>query len=80
MLESWFGVVCPLTRLEHHLRQRAGLAGYDLSFIGYWLRHLLFYDAPEWLFTVVYTVFGLLVVITFCVYPPRWRRRNSLRG
>jgi hypothetical protein len=74
VLESWFGIVCPLTRLEEYLRQRAGLAGYDMSFIGYWLRQLLFYEAPEWLFMVVYSLFGLLVLVTLCTYPPRWRK------
>ena len=72
--ESWFGIVCPLTRLEETFRQCAGLAGYDMSFIAYWVRQLIFYQAPHWVFAAVYSFFGLLVLVTFYTYPPRWRK------
>ena len=36
---------------------------------------LLFFDAEPWVFTLLYTAFGLLVVATFVMAPPRWRRR-----
>jgi hypothetical protein len=42
-----------------------------MSFIGYWLGRLLYYDAPAWLFTAGYTAFSLLVIATFICYPPR---------
>ena len=71
ILEAWLGVNCPLTILENRLREMAGQAGYELSFIGYWLNRILFYSAPEWVFTSIYSGFGLLVVLTFIVYPPR---------
>lgn len=73
MLETWFGVACPLTVLESHWRRLAGQAGYASSFIGVWLDRLLFYDAPDWLFTTVYTLFALAVLATFLLYPPRFR-------
>ena len=73
MLEAWLGVNCPLTVLENRLRELAGLAGYELSFIGYWLNRMLFYTAPEWVFTSLYSGFGLLVVLTFLAYPPQKR-------
>ena len=73
MLEAWLGVNCPLTVLENRLRGLAGLAGYELSFIGYWLNRMLFYTAPEWVFTSLYSGFGLLVVLTFLAYPPQKR-------
>jgi hypothetical protein len=47
-----------------------------MSFIGYWLNRLMFYTAPEWVFTLVYTLFALLVVTTFVFYPPNWKRRS----
>ncbi|MEO6697275.1 MAG: DUF2784 domain-containing protein, partial [Gammaproteobacteria bacterium] len=73
ILEVWLGVNCPLTVLENHLRELAGLTGYELSFIGYWLNRMLFYTAPEWVFTALYSGFGLLVVLTFLAYPPQKR-------
>jgi hypothetical protein len=74
VLEAWFGVPCPLTALENALRLRAGeAAAYQVSFIGYWVGRLLYYNAPGWAFTAAYTAFSLLVVLTFILYPPRWR-------
>ncbi len=73
MLETWFGVACPLTVLENHWRRLAGQTGYPASFIGSWLDRLLFYNAPDWLFTTVYTLFALAVLATFILYPPRFR-------
>lgn len=69
VLESWFGIVCPLTALEGGLRDSAP----DLTFIGYWLDRLLYYQAPDWVFTTAYSLFGFLVVLTFFFYPPRRR-------
>ncbi|MDP1708926.1 MAG: DUF2784 domain-containing protein [Gammaproteobacteria bacterium] len=69
--EAWLGVRCPLTLLENDLRELAGGAGYDMSFIGHWLGRLLFYGAPAWAFTVLYSLFGLLVLVTLVLYPPR---------
>lgn len=73
VLENWLGARCPLTVLENHLRHLAGGSPLDISFVGYWLRHLLFYSAPEWVFTLVYTLFTAAVITTWLVYPPRCR-------
>src|SRR6478752_1996759 len=43
VVQAWFGIVCPLTVLEMHLRDKAGDATYDGTFIAHWLRRLLFY-------------------------------------
>ena len=74
--ESWLGVVCPLTSLEQLARARAGrpTLGEGQSFIGYWLSRLLYYDAPGWVFTLAYSLFGLLVVATWWRFPPRRSR------
>lgn len=69
--QSWFGMVCPLTTLEVWLREQAGEATHDRSFVAYWLQRLMFFEAPEWVFAVVYTAFGLLVVLAWWRYPPR---------
>jgi hypothetical protein len=49
----------------------AGGPGYRRGFISDWLARLLFYTGPDWVFVLVYTLFGLLVVISFVAYPPR---------
>ena len=70
VLESWFGVRCPLTVWEMALRRRAGDATYGGDFIQHWLQALLYYDAPAWVFTVAYTTFGLLVLASWFLVPP----------
>lgn len=72
--ESWLGMECPLTTLETWLRVQAGLPGVERSFVEHWVSRLLYYHAPGWVFTLVYTLFGLLVAATWWVYPPRWRK------
>ena len=71
MLEAWLGINCPLTILENFLRFQAGAAAYENSFIGHWLRWVIFYAAPEWIFALIYTVFTALVILTWLAYPPR---------
>jgi glucan phosphoethanolaminetransferase (alkaline phosphatase superfamily) len=71
VLEAWLGMVCPLTSLEYSLRSLAGETTHDMSFIGYWVHYFLFYTAPPWVFTLIYSIFGSLVLLTFIVYPPR---------
>lgn len=71
--QAWLGVVCPLTTLESALRVKAGGAGYETSFIEHWLTRLLYYDAPAWVFTAAYTLFGLAVLAAWWRFPPRRR-------
>ena len=71
VLESWLGIVCPLTTLEVWLRERAGQTSYTGDFIAYWLRRLLFFDAPAWVFTLCYSAFGALVLLSWFGVRPR---------
>jgi len=71
LLQAWIGVICPLTTLENFFRDAAGIATYENGFIRHWLRELVFYTAPAWVFTLIYTVFAGLVALTWFVYPPR---------
>lgn len=71
MLEAWIGAVCPLTVLENALRSKSGVTAYERSFISHWLERLIFFSAPEWIFTLVYTSFTIIVVLTWLAYPPR---------
>ena len=71
VLQSWFGMICPLTTIEMALRARAGDATYAGSFIAHWLESLLYYQAPAWVFAVCYTAFGALVVASWFWVRPR---------
>lgn len=73
-LQAWLGQYCPLTILESWLRVQAGEAGYSVSFIEHWVQSVLYYEAPLWVFALIYTVFGLAVVWAWWRYPPRARR------
>jgi hypothetical protein len=73
-LEAACGVLCPLTRWEFNLRERAGQGGRPGTFIGRLLHDLLYYDAPPWVFIVAYAAFALLVILTLVFVPPRWKR------
>lgn len=74
VLQSWIGVICPLTTWEMALRARAGEAVYAGSFVAHWLGKLLYYQAPAWVFVVMYTGFGALVLAGWYWVPPRPRK------
>jgi hypothetical protein len=75
--EAWFGVVCPLTSLEMWLRSRAQATTYTGGFIEHWLSRFLYYDAPPWVFTAVYSLFALAVAATWWRFPPRRSRSEA---
>jgi hypothetical protein len=72
--EALAGVPCPLTIWEKQFRIQAGQTGYTGDFLGYWAHRLLFYNADPWVFTLIYTVFGLAVLAAFVLAPPRLSR------
>ncbi len=76
VVQTWLGQVCPLTTLESWLRVQAGSAPYSKSFIEHWVQRLIYYEAPAWVFTLAYTVFGVLVLLAWWYFPPRRRRQN----
>lgn len=79
--EAWVGITCPLTTWEQWLRERAGDASYRGAFLANLVHDLLFYEASPWAFTVIYTVFGVLVVGSFVLAPPTLpKSRDSRRG
>ena len=75
--QAWLGMDCPLTTLENFLRERAGDATYENCFIAHWLHALLYYDAPTWVFTLGYSLFGLAVVLSLVMIRPRSFRNPS---
>jgi hypothetical protein len=77
VVQAWFGVICPLTTLEMMLRRRAGDATYAGGFVAHWIERALYWNAPPWVFAVVYTGFGAVVVGTWiAVRPRRFRPRR----
>jgi hypothetical protein len=78
--QSWLGKLCPLTTLESWLRVQAGSPSYGKSFIEHWVQRVLFYEAPSWVFTLAYTVFGLLVAAAWWYFPPRDSKHGRGRG
>jgi len=71
VVQTWAGVICPLTTLEMALRERAGEAIYRGDFIAHWLQRLLYFDAPPWVFITAYTLFGLAVAGSWWWFRPR---------
>jgi hypothetical protein len=71
VLQSWFGLACPLTAWEMALRQKAGESGYAGGFIAHWLQAILYYQFPGWVFTLVYTLFGCAVAASWAWVRPR---------
>jgi hypothetical protein len=63
VVQAWAGRWCPLTLLENRYREAAGEEGYQTTFIRYWVGRVMYYDAPQWVFILIYTLFGLLAFV-----------------
>jgi polyferredoxin len=75
--EALCGIACPLTVWESRLRRAAGQESYPGDFLGYWAHRLIFFEAPPWVFTAIYIAFGMAVLLTFVLAPPRRRPRPA---
>jgi len=64
--EALAGVWCPLTVWEDALR---GIRP-ETSFIARWIHRILFYSFPEWVFTISYLAFALIVTTTWWLVRP----------
>jgi hypothetical protein len=69
--EALLGVMCPLTLWEDMLR--GGMR--PESFVGRWVYWLLYYRAPEWVFTVAYVGWAAATLFTLW-----WAPRKSIRA
>ena len=63
--EALLGQACPLTLWEDLLRGGAR----PESFVGRWVYRLLYYDAPEWVFTTLYAAWVAATLITLRFVP-----------
>ncbi|MCC6210650.1 MAG: DUF2784 domain-containing protein [Burkholderiales bacterium] len=64
-LEALAGLMCPLTVWEDALRGGAR----PESFVGRWVARLLYYDAPEWVFTLLYASWATAALVTLWLIP-----------
>ena len=69
--ESLCGILCPLTEWEDRLREAGGRPNEPGGFIARWAHDLLFVDLTFSEMTVYYVAFGLAVLLTFILAPPR---------
>jgi hypothetical protein len=67
--EALAGYACPLTVWEDLLR--GGVR--PESFVGRWVHRLLYYNAPEWVFTTLYVAWAAATLVTLRLVPPRRR-------
>jgi hypothetical protein len=71
--EAAYGYTCPLTVWEFRLRALAGQPVEQGSFLGRLFHNLLFIPMdPAWL-PFLHIGFGVLVLLTFLLAPPRWQ-------
>lgn len=77
VVQSWLGLICPLTTLEMWLREKTNGEQYVGSFIEYWLQRIVYYHAPDWVFTMTYTLFGLFVIVSWLLFPPKKRAADT---
>jgi len=64
--EALLGYACPLTVWEDLLR--GGVR--PESFVGRWVYRLLYYNAPEWVFTTIYVAWAAATLVTLRLVPP----------
>jgi hypothetical protein len=64
--EALLGIACPLTVWEDLLR--GGVR--PESFVARWVYRALYYNAPEWVFTVAYSLWAAATVATLFLIPP----------
>jgi Protein of Unknown function (DUF2784) len=67
--EALLGIACPLTVWEDALRG----SNPAQSFVGRWVQELLYYRAPEWVFTSVYVAWTAAALVTLRLVPPTRR-------
>ena len=74
VFESLLGITCPLTTLERYFRRQAGQTTYQGDFVANCIHDAIFFEFQPWVFTAIYTSFGLLVVGTMVLAPPKRKR------
>ncbi|MFM7151498.1 MAG: DUF2784 domain-containing protein, partial [Gemmataceae bacterium] len=68
---------CPLTWWERDLRELAGQENFEGSPVGKVLHDLIHPDLPLWVFPLVYSLFGLLILAAAWYVPVQWSRKPA---
>jgi hypothetical protein len=71
--QAWAHQICPLTIWENALRRAAGESPYAGTFVGHWVGRIVYYDAPQWVFILAYSLFGTVVLLSWVWVRPRRR-------
>jgi hypothetical protein len=71
---------CPLTTWEMRLRAMAGQAVNQTTFMDRLLSFMLVADAPRWLVSGLYFVFGVAITLVFVFARPHWKRARENRS
>ncbi|MCK4466951.1 MAG: DUF2784 domain-containing protein [Desulfobacterales bacterium] len=75
LCESLIGMICPLTEWENYLRVRGGQDQvYETSFMKEWIHKIMFFDFSELTFVIVYALFFAVILLTFWVIPPDFKK------
>jgi hypothetical protein len=74
-MEAVWHIDCPLTTWENQLRAAAGQATSNETFVGR-LVQLVFLNNlwDQWVYEYLHIGFGILVLLTYVLIPPRFRR------
>ena len=75
-VEAIFGLTCPLTLLEDWLR---GVAT-EQSFVNRWVTALIYWNAPPWVFAVLYALVLTALIVAWFAWPPVASRKQSAHG
>ena len=74
--EAILGTTCPLTLLEDWLR---GVAT-EQSFVQRWTIALIYWNAPPWVFAMLYVVFLIAAICAWLAWPPMVSRHQDQNG
>ena len=71
-LETLIGITCPLTSLENSLR---GIYQ-SQTFVGYWVKQIIYWNFPSQIFLVLYCVFLGWTIFMWKLFPPSNKKKN----
>src|SRR5262249_36003448 len=77
--EGVAGIECPLTGWERQLRGGDIFDVSEACAVGRGANRILFYQGDHAWFQRGHIAFGVLVLLTFVMAPPRWRRSEQRR-
>jgi hypothetical protein len=80
-LEAVGHIECPVTSWENDLRTLAGQETSNETFVGRMVQTVFLNNRwDQWVYEYLHIGFGVLVLATFVLVPPRWRRRPLPAG